>query len=104
MLDADPNEQLKEPSEYEPDVGQLNASGLFEEPEIRKYVTEESYSRARYLDLLSTYSGHRALSAEARQGLFDCVGSLIGKSFGGQVRKAYLNELIIARRGDIDRG
>jgi SAM-dependent methyltransferase len=98
MPDADPNERLKEPSEYEPDVSQLEASGLFERPETRQYVTEETHTRAGYLDLLSTYSGHRALSDEARQGLFDCVGSLIDQKFGGQIRKAYINELIVARK------
>jgi SAM-dependent methyltransferase len=95
---ADPNERLKEPSEYEPDVSQLEASGLFEKPAIRTYVTEETHSRASYIDLLSTYSGHRTLSEEARQGLFDCVGSLIDKNFGGEIRKAYINELVVSRR------
>lgn len=98
MSDANPEERLQEPQEYEPDVSQLQASGLFEKPQTRTYVTEETYSRNRYLEVLSTYSGHRALSEKARQGLFDCIGSLIDRSFGGEVRKAYLNYLIVARR------
>jgi hypothetical protein len=98
MPDADPDERLKGPSEYEPDISQLKASGFFEKPEIRKYVTEETHSRLRYVDLLSTYSGHRVLSEEARKGLFECIGSLVEKNFGGRVRKAYLNELIVARK------
>jgi SAM-dependent methyltransferase len=98
MPGANPNERLKKPSEYEPDVSQVNASGLFERPTVRKYVTEETHSRNEYLDLLSTYSGHRALSEEDRQELFDCIGSLIDRKFGGQIRKVYVNELIVARK------
>jgi SAM-dependent methyltransferase len=98
MPDTGPDERLLEPEQYEPDVDELEASGLFQKPQIRTYVTQESYTTDRYLELLSTYSGHRTLGAANRRGLFDCVGRLIDSRFEGHVRKAYMNELIVAGR------
>ena len=100
MPGTDPDERLLEPGEYEPDVRDLDASGLYREPQIRTYVTEEPYTRDRYLELLSTYSGHRILDMDNRLRLFDCVGRLIDTRFGGHIRKAYVNELIVAGRAD----
>ena len=100
MPGTDPEQRLKEPIEYEPSVSELRASGLFEEPEVTTYLTHETYSRARYLELLSTYSGHRTLSENVRRDLFECVGSLIDENFGGRVRKSYLTELSVSgKRG-----
>src|SRR5664279_6153050 len=59
---------------------------------------EQSYSSAEYLARLSTYSGHRAASADQRQQLFADVGRMIAARPGGCVRKHYLNVLEVARR------
>lgn len=96
MPGTDPNERLQDPGEWEPDTEELEASGAFDQPRTGTYVTEEVYSRAEYLELLSTYSGHRVLAPRNRRALFDCIGSLIDRSFGGQVRKRYLTELVVA--------
>jgi hypothetical protein len=97
MPDADPNEQLQDPAEYQPDTRELEASALYDPPETRTYVTEEVYTRTEYINLLSTYSGHRVLDERARKRLFDCVSSLIDTSYGGRIRKAYINELIVTK-------
>ena len=55
-------------------------------------------SRDRYLDLLMTYSNHRALSRDARDGLLACLSTLIDDQHGGQVTKRYLTELRLAHR------
>jgi hypothetical protein len=57
-----------------------------------------SYSTADYLDLLLTYSGHRALPTAQRIGLLDCIAQLLDRNHGGRVVKRYLTELRVARR------
>jgi SAM-dependent methyltransferase len=76
----------------------LEHSGLFEAPEHRRYPFVVEYTAAEYLAVLSTYSGHRALSPDARADLFNCIERLIVEGLGGRVRKAYLTELAVARK------
>ena len=77
-------------------VAELEASGRFLPPSLRLYPWEAAYTRAEYLDLLDTYSDHRALAPERRADLFAGLGELIDGRFGGKIRKAYLTELIVA--------
>jgi SAM-dependent methyltransferase len=81
-----------------PDIGELEYSGRFEPPIFRRYEWEQVYSTQEYLDLLNTYSDHRALEGTIRRLLLDCIASLIDERYGGRIRKRYLNELRIARR------
>ncbi|WP_220446538.1 class I SAM-dependent methyltransferase [Paenibacillus piri] len=90
--------RLPQPQELQPDTAQLEASGLFERPVIRNWDTIETYTRQAYIELLSTYSNHIALDAANRAQLLDCIGGIIDREYGGQVRKRYLHELIIARK------
>ena len=60
--------------------------------EFRRYEWEQSYTTAEYLDLLSSYSGHRALTTEARDGLYGCISALI-EAEGGSITKRYLTQL-----------
>ncbi|GAA1577990.1 MULTISPECIES: class I SAM-dependent methyltransferase [Kribbella] len=76
------------------DPAGLADSGLFESVESRGYVWDATYTTAGYLELLSSYSGHRALTTERRDGLYDCIGALIDAA-GGSVTKRYLNQLIV---------
>lgn len=80
------------------DTSELEACGLFEQPVIRHYVTEERYTADQYLDLLSTYSTHITLEPDNRQRLFDCIRELIDGQYGGQISKRYLHEMILAQR------
>ena len=80
------------------DREEIEGSGEFVSPIFRRYEWEQSYSTAAYLDLLRTYSGHRALTAERLQGLLDCIGDLIDSRYGGNITKRYLNELRVAYR------
>jgi hypothetical protein len=63
--------------------------------EVRRFAWEETYSTAEYLDLLSSYSGHRALTTAARDGLYGCISALI-EAAGGSITKSYLTQLIAA--------
>ncbi|PWI43411.1 class I SAM-dependent methyltransferase [Streptomyces sp. ICBB 8177] len=90
--------RLTDEREAATDTGELERSGRFRDVEVTAYAQEIAYSTREYLDLLLTYSNHRALPSGARRGLLECVGGLIEREFGGRVTKRYLHELITARR------
>lgn len=80
------------------DADEVEQSGRFGPAIFRRYEWELAYSTSHYLDLLLTYSGHRALEPAARQNLLACIGDLIDSRFGGRIRKGYLTELRVAHR------
>ena len=57
-----------------------------------------TYTTREYRDLLLSYSNHRALASDARDGLLACIGELIDMRFGGRIAKRYMTELTVARR------
>lgn len=59
---------------------------------------DQSYICADYLDLLMTYSGHRAMPEPARAGLLGCISELIDNRYGGRITKHYLTQLRLAHR------
>ncbi|MGW2648928.1 class I SAM-dependent methyltransferase [Streptomyces sp. NPDC001393] len=73
-------------------------SGRFGPTVIRRYEQDLTYATADYLQLLRTYSGHRALPEAARTGLLECIAALIDSRFGGRVTKRYLIDLGVSRR------
>jgi SAM-dependent methyltransferase len=76
----------------------IDATRLFEPVVVRTYPWEQSYTAERYLDVLNTYSNHRSLEPEKRTRLFDAIGDLIEKEYGGKVLKEYLAVLYIAKK------
>lgn len=80
------------------DDRELVSSGRFGPARFHRYEWELSYTTAQYLDLLLTYSGHRALPAVQRSGLLNCIARLIDENHSGRVVKRYLTELRTARR------
>ena len=77
---------------------ELVRSGRFGPASFRRYEWEVAYSTRQYIDLLLTYSGHRALPTAARQSLLGCISHLIDTRYDGRVVKRYLTQLRIARR------
>ncbi|GGL60949.1 methyltransferase type 11 [Streptomyces fumigatiscleroticus] len=73
-------------------------SGRFGPTVFRRYERDLTYTTAEYLELLRTYSGHRALAEPSRNGLLACVASLIDGRYGGRVTKRHLIELGVAHR------
>lgn len=67
---------------------------------IASYRAERdvAYTADEYLDVLLTYSGHRALEPAARVGLLGCLRRLIEERHEGRIVKRYLHELITAQR------
>jgi SAM-dependent methyltransferase len=76
---------------------ELDRSRRFGPAEFRRYEWERNYTTSEYLDLLLTYSGHRALDPPAQAGLLDCITRLIDTAHGGRITKRYLTELRIAQ-------
>jgi cyclopropane fatty-acyl-phospholipid synthase-like methyltransferase len=75
---------------------EFESSGQFGPMFTRRYERTLTYSTAEYLDLLLTYSGHRALAPEACAHLFACIAHLIDSRYSSRVRKRYLFELQVA--------
>ena len=74
----------------------LDRSHRFGPATFRRYEWEQAYTTAGYVEVLLTYSGHRALDPAAQSGLLDCIAHLIDAGHGGRVVKRYLTELRVA--------
>jgi SAM-dependent methyltransferase len=86
------------PAEAIPMEGEeIERSGRFETPQFRRHASDLRYTTSSYIDVLLTYSGHRALEPVAQRGLLDCIAGLIDGRYGGLIVKRYLSELRIAR-------
>jgi len=93
-----PGLRLTPAEEIPPIVDEVDTSELFG-PAVRHRCTQDvTYTSRSYLDVLATYSGHRALTDERRRGLFGCLERLIDDSYHGSVTKRYLYELRVAQR------
>lgn len=75
---------------------ELDRSGRFGPAVFRRYKWDRSYSTAAYLEVLLTYSGHRALQPAARNDLLNCIAALIDSRYSGRITKRYLTELRVA--------
>jgi SAM-dependent methyltransferase len=79
-----------------PDIrDELVAGGRFGAVEVRRYVRDVEYDADAYIDVLETYSGHRALEPATRERLYGDIRGLIGPR---TIRKSYLFVLHVARR------
>jgi hypothetical protein len=90
--------KLIEPSKFKPSTQDFYNSEFFKEPITRVYLTEKTYSRAEYEQLLLTYSDHRILEEKRRSLLLNDIGRLIDRHYGGQIRKCYLHQLVLAHK------
>jgi hypothetical protein len=93
-----PGLRLPNPRDVPSKTAEVEASGLFDAPLVRRYEWDGAYSAREYVDLLLTYSGHRALARDAQRGLLDCISRLIESKYGGSVVKRYMTELLLARK------
>jgi SAM-dependent methyltransferase len=72
---------------------ELDRSHRFGPATFRRYEWERSYTATSYVEVLLTYSGHRALDPTAQANLLDCIAQLIEDGYGGRITKRYLTEL-----------
>ena len=77
---------------------EIEASGRFGRPEVRRYVWDVTYSAEDYIGVLETYSGHRAVDLELRERLYERIRRRIDARPEREVRKSYLALMSVARR------
>jgi hypothetical protein len=82
-------------AEIPADSAEFDASGRFGPVTFHDYEWDRTYPTDEYIDLLLTYSNHRALRPDRQAGLLDCVRSLID-GYGGGITKRYLTRLAVA--------
>ena len=87
------------PPEAIPDLSEeIAASGHFRNVAARRYLWDVVYTANEYIDVLNTYSGHRALDEDTRERLLARIHRRAEAGPGGEVRKTYLAILNIAER------
>jgi len=84
-------------ADQEVTMGEIEASGLFQDLQSRTYEHEHTFSTPDYLALLATQSDHRLLPTDQREGLLDAIGVVIDAD-GGAITVAYTAHLYLARR------
>ena len=94
---------LKEAAEIPTPSEEFERSPRFENVAVTRYFQEITYTTDAYLDVLLTYSNHRALDAGRREGLLACIRELIDSGYDGRVTKRYLHDLITATRTESSR-
>jgi SAM-dependent methyltransferase len=72
----------------------------FHSAEIRRFRVDHRYDPEQYLDLIGTFSNHRALPAWRRHGLFACLRERLRAQPGGTVVRSVAVELATAFRRD----
>jgi len=82
----------------EPFRDEIEESGLFDDAQVRRFRWDRWYSAEEYVNLLATYSDHKALEPAVRRALLHAVADLIRRRFGGSVLRGHLTLLYLARR------
>ncbi len=75
----------------------IEESGLFGPVEILRYRCDLTYSRERYLNLVSSYSRFQTLPPSLQNSLTERIGSLIEDRYGGAIVRRALATLCFAR-------
>lgn len=76
----------------------IPASGLFDQLTIHKHYTATRYRAAAYIELLDTFSDHRALEPAKRRRLFGAIEDIIHSEFSGEIMRETVALLYLARR------
>jgi SAM-dependent methyltransferase len=90
------------PDEVEDDSAEIEASGLFGDIEVRRYVWETSYTSDEYIALLNTFSGHIVMESAKREHLYTEIRQRISQRADPRVRRHWSAILHVARRGEGD--
>jgi SAM-dependent methyltransferase len=92
-------EEAPPPPEDVPDErAEIEASGLFEDVQIRRYLWERSYTAEEYVALLDTFSGHIAMEAWKRERLYGEIRRRLAERPDGRVLRHWHAILHVARR------
>ena len=77
-------------------IGEILASGLFDELSVHRYPWARAYETADYLKLLRTFSDHLALEPSNLDRLVAAVGATIDR-FGGTIDRPQVATLFLCR-------
>ena len=87
------------PPEQVPDqAAEIEASGLFGDVRVRRYLWETRYTAEEYIALLDTFSGHIAMESVKRDFLYAEVRRRLADRPDTQLRRHWLAILHVARR------
>jgi len=86
------------PDEVPDDVAEIEASGLFDDVHVERYVWERRYTAEEYIALLDTFSGHIAMEPDKRERLYAEIRRRLASRPDGLVRRHWFAVLHVARR------
>jgi SAM-dependent methyltransferase len=86
------------PEAVDDDADEIEASGLFDDVRVRRYVWAQEYDADGYIALLNTFSGHIAMAAAKRDFLYDEIRKRIASRPSHTVRRHWIAILHVARR------
>lgn len=86
------------PEQIPNDVAEIEASGLFEDIQVRRYLWERLYRADEYIALLNTFSGHIAMDTQKREHLYREIRRRISRRPDHRVRRHWYAILHVARR------
>jgi SAM-dependent methyltransferase len=86
------------PEAVSDESAEVEASGLFEDVEVRRYVWGLWYTTEEYLALLNTFSGHIVMEEAKREHLYGEIRRRIGQRPDNQVLRHWYAILHVARR------
>ena len=86
------------PENVADDADEIEASGLFEDVRVRRYLWARHYTAEEYVALLDTFSGHIAMEPERRERLYVEIGGRIAARADARVLRHWFAVLHVARR------
>jgi SAM-dependent methyltransferase len=86
------------PEEIPDSSDEIEATGLFDDVETKRYVWEKRYTAGQYIALLDTFSGHISMQPEKREQLYGAIRDLIGRRSEPSVCRHWYSVLHVARR------
>ncbi len=95
-----PAEKIGIEREIQAQVRTISDTQLFHSVIVRTYPWSQTYTTAEYLRLLSTYSDHIQLEENRRRGLYQAIGDLIERRYGGLVERPYLTVLYLSLKNN----
>ena len=86
------------PDRVRDDAEEIEASGLFEDVQVRRYVWARHYDADEYIALLDTFSGHIAMPPERRERLYGEIRRRLALRDDPRVLRHWFAILHVARR------
>jgi SAM-dependent methyltransferase len=86
------------PGDLPDNAADVEASGLFDDVQVRQYDWEITYDAESYIALLDTFSGHLAMAPDKRDHLYGAIRTRLADRPDGALRRHWGSVLHVARR------